>query len=493
MTTIGKPVINRLKTGVPGLDEVLGGGLPEFSFNLLAGPPGCGKTTLAHQIMFAVATPERPALYFTVLGEPPLKMLRYQQQFDFFDLDKLNRSIRFINLADDAASGALDKVLARITAEVEAREPSLVFVDSFRSVVLASQDQGDSYLSIQRFVQNLGVLMTSWQATTFLIGEYFSEIDPNPVFTVADGLIWLRQSTQGNSVVRKMEVMKMRGQATISGLHTFRMSSKGIHVFAPPAVALGEGKGLVPGAVGRASVGVASLDEMLGGGLPLGYSLLVAGPSGSGKSILSSAFLAAGAHEGEIGVIAAFEQRPNRSRGRVMMELIESGQVGVIDTQASGLSVDEITTLLLAEIGRLKATRVVIDSLSGFELALAPTFRDDYRESLARMVAALTSAGATVLMTSELEDRYMDLRFSPYGTAFLTDAIVVQRYVEINSRLERVLAVVKVRASTHSNELRLFHIDDDGIQIGAMVPGQEGLLGGQPSRRSPKAHPEDNV
>ena len=80
-----KVTINRLATGVPGLDQILGGGLPEFSFNLIAGPPGCGKTTLAHQMMFALATPERPALYFTVLGEPPLKMLRYQQQFDFFN------------------------------------------------------------------------------------------------------------------------------------------------------------------------------------------------------------------------------------------------------------------------------------------------------------------------------------------------------------------------------------------------------------------------
>ena len=103
--------IKRLHTGVPGLDEVLGGGLPEFSFNLIAGPPGCGKTTLAHQMMFSLASPERPALYFTVLGEPPLKMLRYQQQFDFFNTAEVNRSVRFVNLGDEALSGKLDAVL----------------------------------------------------------------------------------------------------------------------------------------------------------------------------------------------------------------------------------------------------------------------------------------------------------------------------------------------------------------------------------------------
>src|SRR5688500_4074093 len=147
--------INRLPTGVPGLDEVLGGGLPEFSFNIIAGPPGCGKTTLAHQMMFALATPERPALYFTVLGEPPLKMLRYQQQFEFFDDTQVNQAIRFVNLADDTAAGDLDKVLARIVAEVEAHGPGLVFVDSFRSVVLASQAEGHSFLTLQQFVQQL--------------------------------------------------------------------------------------------------------------------------------------------------------------------------------------------------------------------------------------------------------------------------------------------------------------------------------------------------
>src|SRR5437016_5706836 len=99
MSDQGKVNIGKLATGVPGLDMVLGGGLPEFSFNIIAGAPGTGKTTLAHQIMFANASPERPALYFTVLGEPALKMLRYQQQFEFFDAALLSGAIRFINLS----------------------------------------------------------------------------------------------------------------------------------------------------------------------------------------------------------------------------------------------------------------------------------------------------------------------------------------------------------------------------------------------------------
>ncbi|QZI67918.1 AAA family ATPase [Pseudomonas protegens] len=476
-----KVTINRLATGVPGLDEVLGGGLPEFSFNLIAGPPGCGKTTLAHQMMFALATPQRPALFFTVLGEPPLKMLRYQQQFDFFDSAAINQSIHYINLADDTQAGDLDEVLRRIVSEVQAHSPGLVFVDSFRSVVLASQTRDNPNNNLPLFVQQLGMLMTTWQATTFLIGEYFNETDTNPVFTVADGLIWLRQSVQRNSMVRKMEIMKMRGQPTLPGLHTFRIATSGVRVFAPAAISAVETPLEFP--IKRLKMGVARLDDMLGGGLPQGYSLLVAGPSGSGKSILAATFLAEGARNGETGVIAVFEQRPNHSQNPTLAALIHSGQVGLVDSRAADLSIDEIVHLLLTEITRIKATRVVVDSLSGFELALAPTFREDFRESLARMVSALTSAGITVLLTSELEDRYTDLRFSPYGTAFLTDAIIVQRYIEVQSRLQRIMAVVKVRASAHSDELRLYHIDDDGLQIGEMLPDQEGLLGGRPTRQ----------
>ena len=489
-----KVTINRLPTGVPGLDVVLGGGLPEFSFNVIAGQPGCGKTTLAHQIMFALATPQRQALYFTVLGEPPLKMLRYQQQFSFFDEAALNQRVRFISLSDDAMAGELDRVLQRIADEVTTHSPAFVFVDSFRSVMQATETNPHSHNSVQQFIQQLGMLMTTWQATTFLIGEYFSDNDPNPVFTVADGLIWLRQSVQRNSMVRKLEILKMRGQPTLPGLHTFRIGPDGLTIFAPSSVvpAAEEAAAAARPPVGRVSMGDAGLDGMLGGGIPRGYSLLVAGPSGSGKSILASAFLAEGARRGETGVIAAFEQRPNRTRSQTVVDLIASGSVGLLESHASDLSIDEITFLLMAEIHRLGAQRVVIDSLSGFELALAPTFRADFRESLLRMVTAFSAAGVTVLLTSELEDRYTDLRFSPYGSAFLTDAIIVQRYIEVESRLLRVMAVVKVRASMHSNELRAYTIDSNGIHLGAMLVEREGLLGGRPTLKRSVSPPPDH-
>ncbi|MEJ7669085.1 MAG: ATPase domain-containing protein [Casimicrobiaceae bacterium] len=478
-----KVSINLLPTGVPGLDALLGGGLPEFSFNLIAGNPGSGKTTLAQQIMFSLANSGRRALFFTVLGEPPLKMLRYQQQFAFFDVAKVNESIRFVNLADDALKGDFTRLLARIVDEVETHSPALVFVDSFRSVDLATERVRGGPAGLQELVQRLAMHLTSWQATTFLVGEYpESEMETTPVFTVADGLIWLAQSVHWNSMVRKMQVMKMRGQAQIPGLHTFRITDKGIHVF-PRAIIDAGGASQPPGDV-RMTMGVPRLDEMLGGGLPAGFSLLVAGPTGSGKTILASAFLTEGARRGETGVIAAFEKSPKQTRSRTLEDLIHKGQLSVIDTRALDLSIDETLYELTETIRRTNAKRVVIDSLSGFELALAPTFREDFRESLYRMVTVLTGMGVAVLMTSELEDRYSDLRFSPYGAAFLTDAIIVQRYIEVRSRLRRVIAVVKIRGSFHSNELREFEITDEGIVIGDVLADYEGLLGGRPTARA---------
>jgi len=222
----------------------------------------------------------------------------------------------------------------------------------------------------------------------------------------------------------------------------------------------------------------------LGGGLPAGYSLLVAGPSGSGKSLLSTAFLAEGARLGEKGVVAAFEIAPGQTHNPRLEALVDSGHVGVIDTRALDLSIDETLFALTEMIKSTGATRVVIDSLSGFELALAPAFHEDFRESLHRMVAVLTALGATVLVVCELEDRYTDLRFSPYGAAFLTDAIIVQRYVELQGDLKRVMAVVKVRNSPHSHAMRMYEITDQGIVIGEPRPEMDALLTGHPRSAS---------
>ena len=464
--------ITRLPSGVPGLDAVLGGGLLEYSFNLIAGAPGTGKTTLAHQILFSLATTERRALYFSVIGEPALKMLRYQQQMAYFDAAKVGDSIDFINLSDAILTQTLDDVLAEIVRRVEETSPGLVVLDSFHNVAHVAAAGRANVLDIQGFVQRLALHLTSWQATTFLLGNYADqELRDNPVFTVADGVIWLSQVADHNSVVRKLQVVKMRGQEPMPGLHTIRLDQTGVQVF--PRISSGrvQTAQAPPGAAPRATTGVPGLDALVGGGLPAGDAVLLSGPSGTGKSALTTQFIAAGARQGEPGVIAVFEEHPaeyiRRAQrlGLDLEELVRQDRLAVIYLRPLDLSPDETLLAIRTEVERIGARRVAIDSISGFEMALAPDFRQDFRESLYRLVGALTGTGITVLMVMEVLQSTAELRFSPYVISFLADTIILLRHVEIAGQLRKSLAVVKMRNSDHSNELWLYDITGHGLIV----------------------------
>jgi len=506
-TRPGRVTIGRLPTGVPGLDEILGGenneggaagrggpgggGLPEYSFNVIAGAPGSGKTTLAHQIIFANATVERPAVYFTVLGEPALKMLRYQQQYGFFDPAKLEgpkAAIRFINLSHVVLDQDLGAVLAEIIREVEATNPSIVVVDSFRTVVrktLGVNSAAALELELQGFVQRLAIHLASWQATTFLIGEYVeAEIRDNPVFTVADGLFWLSQAVERNSIVRKLQVMKMRGTDSVPGLHTFRITDGGLQTF-PRTFGLSTIPDKIKGQR-RLSTGVPALDTLMGGGIPEGDSLLVAGPSGSGKSILGTHFIHEGLEQGEPGVVAVFEEIPKEyiagaaKFGLDLQKAVDKGTLEILYLRPLDLSVDETVHEVVNAVKRIGAKRVVIDSLVGFEMALAPGFRSDFRESLYRMIGALTRLGVTVISTVEVEENFTSMGLSNFAISFLSDDILRLRYVSINGQLRRMLLVVKMRRGRHSIDMNEYSITPKGMTIGEPLRGYRGLTTGIP-------------
>ncbi len=483
--------IRSLPTGVRGLDDILGGGIPEFSFNIIAGPPGSGKTTLAHQIVFANATPKKPALYFTVLGEPALKMLRYQQQYSFFDESKLGKAVRFINLSDVVLDKDLDAVLEEIIQQVTAIGPGVVVVDSFRTVVRKAV-AGASELEMQSFIQRLAQFLTSWEATTFLVGEYVpEEMRDNPIFTVADGLFWLSQVPERNSVVRKLQIIKLRGQESVPGLHTVRISTSGLQAFSRT---LGlTGQKIRPKRRHRLSIGIPELDTMMGGGILEGDSLLVAGPSGTGKSALATQFIAEGLRHGEPGIMAIFEERPKGYTDRAgdfglnLKTPQEQGKLEVLYLRPLDLSVDETMQEILDAIERVGAKRLVIDSLLGFEMALAPGFRTDFRESLYRMIAALTGAGVTILSTVEVEDKFTEMSLSHYTISFLTDDIIRLRYVEIDSQLRKMMVVIKMRGGNHSKDIREYVITNKGVVvIHPRTTDYEGLTTGIPTRTGPR-------
>lgn len=487
--TKGPERIRSIATGVPGFDVVLGGGLPEYSFNLIAGSPGTGKTTLAQQIVFANGTVEKPALYFTVLGEPTLKMLRYQQEYEFFDRKMVGSAVQYLNLSEELLEQNLTVVLDRIVAEVERAKPGIIVVDSFRTINAPNPDTSAEAMRLDHFVQRLSLHLTTWEVTSFLIGEYGESEQRNPVFTVADGVFWLSQVADRNSVVRKMQVVKTRGRATMPGLHTFRMTGKGIQIFPRmPQQQLDRR----PQSLRRLNTGVPGLDEIMGGGIPSGDAVILAGPAGSGKTTFATQFVAEGLRRGEPGIIVVFEEYPEEYLARAyarnddIKDMIAKGLLKLIYLRPLDLSVDETLAEILEGVAAIGAQRVVIDSLSGFEVALAPAFREDFRESLYRLVGALTATGVTVFMTVETTGGQVEMGFTTERVSFITDDIIVQRFVEIAGELRRVLAVVKMRGSAHSHEFRTFEVTARGAVIGEPLKSYHGISTGVPELR--RAH-----
>jgi len=201
--------------------------------------------------------------------------------------------------------------------------------------------------------------------------------------------------------------------------------------------------------------------------------------------VLSTQFIREGISRGERGVIVVFEKRPEEylttAPGALRLdELVAEGMLTMLYLRPLDLSVDETMEEIATAVKRIGATRVVIDSLMGFELALAPSFRDEFRESLYRMVGALVDLGVTVLMTAELTESYTELRLSPHGISFLTDGIILQRYIELDGALRKILTVVKMRGIDHEKELRLYDISEEGIVIGEPLAKYERVLVGTP-------------
>ncbi len=222
-----RPEGPRIETGLPGLDEILLGGFPSGSMVACAGRPGTGKTTLAQQICFHQASPERPALYFNTLSEPTAKTLRYLGQFAYFDPTKLPAALDFIDLGGVLRTGGLEQAAEYIFEHVERVKPTLIVVDSFRVFDELARSKED----LRRFGYELAVRLMVWECTSLLLGEYAAgEVDSNPLFSIVDGLILLSQDRASGEPQRFIEVVKMRGTDHSRAAHPFAITHKGIEI-----------------------------------------------------------------------------------------------------------------------------------------------------------------------------------------------------------------------------------------------------------------------
>jgi circadian clock protein KaiC len=269
------------------------------------------------------------------------------------------------------------------------------------------------------------------------------------------------------------------------GLHTLKITTAGVQVF--PRVPIQHAISR-PTAPRRLSSGIAGLDDMMGGGIPAGDSLVLAGPTGSGKTTFAMHFVQAGLEAGEAAVVAVFEERPDVYLARAarfsttFAKAIEAGTLRVIYLRPLDLSVDETLQEINRAVQDIGASRVVIDSINGFEMALAPTFREDFRESLYRLIGTLTSLGVTMFSTVELETQER-ATLTGYRVSFLTDIVLSQRYVEIEGELLKALLVVKMRGSDHSRAFRLYSSTAQGVSLGDNLKDYDAIMTGTPMRR----------
>ncbi|MGH2378606.1 MAG: ATPase domain-containing protein, partial [Candidatus Limnocylindria bacterium] len=460
--------LRRLSTGSARLDAILGGGLPERSLSVIAGPPGVGKTVFALQLLFHFARQNKRAVFFTTLSEPSLKLIRYMQQFAFFDADLLDERVTFIDLGSALLDEGPERALEIMGQHVEQYESEFVVIDSFKAI--HDLLPADGALS-RRVVYELAVWLAAWGATTVLVGEYGpDDISRLPEFAIADGIIRLASERHELTSFRQIEILKMRGADYLTGLHFFEMSHEGLTFFPRVRAPDYRGDGGIIVARERVTTGLAELDAMFGGGPLRSSTTLVEGGTGTGKTLLGLLFLLAGIERGEPGVHLGLEETPDQLRGlgaTLGWDLVQaeaSGHLRLSYTSPVELSTDRYLDQARQQVADLGARRVVLDGLSSLALSVPSERR--FKELVYASTKHFRGTGATVYMTLELEEALGSGNLSGRAISSLADNVILLRHLELRDRLERAVLVLKARGTGHESGVRHFLIDATGPHIG---------------------------
>jgi circadian clock protein KaiC len=474
------PGLERLSTGSSSLDEILGGGFPAGSVTVLMGEPGTGKTIFTLQMMFHLAQQGKKCLYFATLSEPALKVIRFMQQYSFFDARLLEESILLSDLGSIIRREGVEEAMVRVKERVEREEPAFVAIDSFKAIHALTNDK----LRSRMIVYDLAVTVAGWEVTTFLVGEYpRSEIDL-PEFAIADGIIRLGNQAQELATIRELEILKLRGTNYVTGRHFFDLSAAGLtfypRVRAPewdshPVVTTSE----------QITTGIERLDKLLGGGLPRASASILEGSTGTGKTLMALHFLIAGARQGETGILFTLEETPEQLRhiarnfGWNLQPLEKAKRLILQHTPPVELSSDRFLNEVRQRTEELQARRVVLDSLTSIALGVSSERR--FRELIYAMTKHLRASGVTSVLTMETPESFGSLEIGGHGLSPATDNLILLRFLELEGKLERAISIFKARGLHHDNRLYHFLIGKRGASVGAELAGFRGVLTGIPA------------
>ena len=450
----------RLLSGHAPLDMVLGGGLPANAISLIMGRPGSGKTILAQQYVFQNATQQRPVVYFSTVSEPLEKIVRFGQNLNFFDRTAIGTSVFYEDLGGTVNQHGLTGVTEQISAAIKERRPGLIVIDSFKALHAFANDPAQ----FRRFLHELAGRLSAFPTASIWVGEYEdAEISSSAEFAVADAILELATARSGLRVGRTLEVRKLRGSGSWSGVHAYRISADGLRLFPRLADAPLEEEYQQSGV--RASSGIPALDEMLADGYWPGASTLLAGPTGSGKTLMGLHFIFNGVRQGEPGVIATLQENATQLERVVQgfgWSLNEPG-VEVMYRSPVDIYIDEWAYELLDTVRRTGARRVLIDSLIDLRSGVADGTR--FREFIYSLMQRFAKLGVSTMLTFEVADLFGAERLSDDAVSPLSDNVVLLSYLRDEGLLKRTMTVVKTRASRHDPAVRQFVIGPNGIML----------------------------
>ncbi len=455
--------LERLKTGNPNLDEILHGGFPVNTINVVMGAPGSGKTILAEQLVFANATAAAPALYLTTLSEPLDKFIQHGQSYSFFDSARVGESVFYEDLGAilrERGIGALDEVVTEMLAR---RKPRLIVIDSFKALT----ELFDTPQDRRTILFDLASVLTAYRCTTFLIGEYSSEMMTDlPEFAIADSILMLLKQSTGVREQRFLRVEKLRGSGSSPGMHAFNISEAGIILF--PRLLTPEFAPDYTSNLQRVNTGVAGLDEMIEKGFWRGSTTLVAGPTGSGKTILGLHFIREGVLNNEPGVYVAFQENPVQL-SRVMSNfdwdpemLLKHDVFELMYRSPVEMQLDSVAVELLARVREGRVKRVVIDAIGDLKKSCADVQRfSDFMYALTQWFA---TENVTCLLLYEVHNLFDIPRISDEEISNMSDNIVLLSF-SLDVEMGRTVRIIKTRGSGHDHRGHLLNITSAGVSV----------------------------